>query len=324
MTAVRTSAPAAVVTDISSTERRLSLLYMMLFPSETKLMDLTLTEQPDWALLSSGDGRKLERFGSMVLERPAPQAVWDIEDPEEWECAQAIFQRRSDGSGDWRRARGVAQESWTVRLFGVPMQLRFTGFGNVGVFPEHAVHWPWMEALLRGNPGAEVLNLFSYTGGASIFCAEAGARVTHVDAAKSVNAWAQLNARYAGPDVSKAGGEVRLITDDAVKFVRREARRGRKYRGIILDPPTFGRGAKGEVWKVDRDFVRLMEACREVLHEDALFTLVTSHSPGITPAVLRALLRGYPGRIESGEMLLSGKRGPNLPAGAYARVTCAS
>lgn len=279
-------------------------------------MDLALKKQSDWELLASGGGRKLERFGSVIIERPAPQAVWKESDSTSWDRAGATFRRKSDGSGSWD-CRGASQPSWDIRLLDVSLQLRLTGFGNVGVFPEHAVHWPWMKELLLKKPGAEVLNLFSYTGGASVFCAEQGARVTHVDSAKSVNTWAGLNARASGVEAEK----IRFITDDALKFAKREQRRNRKYHGIILDPPTFGRGSKGEVWKVERDFIALLDVCKELLLDNALFVLITSHSPGITPAVLRAMLSGVSGRLESGEMLLAGK-GPELPAGAYARITC--
>ncbi len=280
-------------------------------------MDLTLEPQPDWELVASGDGRKLERFGRMLIERPAPQAIWPARTDTPWTRAAAIFKRKPDGSGDWERSVH-SLDAWNINLSGVSLQLRLTGFGNLGVFPEHTVHWPWLGALLAGRPGAEVLNLFSYTGGASIFCAKSGAKVTHVDSAKSVNAWAALNAEQTGEGL----GEIRYIADDALKFVKREIRRGRKYHGIILDPPTFGRGAKGEVWKIERDFAPLLACCASLLRRDSLFLLVTSHSPGVTPAVLRGLISETAGEIESGEMLLASKSGSLcMPAGSFARLT---
>lgn len=285
-------------------------------PEISPNMDLTLFDQPDWELLASGDGRKLERFGDQVIERPAPQAIWSPASGAPWNIASSIFNRRSDGSGDWVH-RGRSVSSWDVRLLDIHLQLRFTGFGNLGAFPEHAVHWSWIKDQLSKRAGAEVLNLFSYTGAASIFCAKSGATVTHVDSAKSVNTWAAVNASASKTDE----GKIRYIADDALKFARRETRRGRKYDGIILDPPTFGRGVKGEVWKIERDFGGLLDICRSLLREDAYFLLVTSHSPGVTPAVLRGLLSGIPGRLESGEMLLSKVgREPSLPAGTFARI----
>jgi 23S rRNA (cytosine1962-C5)-methyltransferase len=174
-----------------------------------------------------------------------------------------------------------------------------------------------MQALLRDRPGAQILNLFAYTGGASVACAIGGAEVTHVDSARSVNGWAAENASLSAP----MGGSIRYIAEDAMKFVRREARRGRKYHGIIIDPPTFGRGAQGEVWKIERDLWPLVAACAQLLDGAPLFTVLTAHSPGITPRVLGAALGalGRPIRIDCGEMLLAGA-GPALPAGAYARA----
>jgi 23S rRNA (cytosine1962-C5)-methyltransferase len=280
-------------------------------------MDLILSKQPDWELLSSGNEKKIERFGSLVVERPAPQAIWD-EGEKKSSQPHAVFRRKQDGTGDWRFTDRVP-DNWDIRLFDVHLNLRFTGFGNLGVFPEHSVHWPWMKDLLAKHPSRpEILNLFSYTGAASTFSAQHGARVTHVDSAKSVNAWAKLNASASGIE-----GDIRFIEDDALKFVTREARRSRKYHGIILDPPTFGRGNKGGIWKIERDFFQMLEICRNLLSDDALFVLVTAHSPGITPAVLRAMLSGFEGVMESGEMLLAGE-GPYLPVGVYARIICNS
>ncbi len=276
-------------------------------------MDLRVDNLGGWALVGSGDGRKVERFGDRVIERPAPQAIWPGRFREE-KRPDARFHRGQDGQGTWKRSASGMPEAWPATLSGFPFEVRLTGFGNVGLFPEHAAHWSWMSDKIKEAGPIEVLNLFGYTGAASIFCATKGARVTHVDAAKTVNAWAMVNASRC----SVPAGAIRYLADDALKFVRREERRGRRYHGIIIDPPTFGRGPKGEVWKVENDFVKLMEVCRSICHRDAAFVLVTSHSPGITPAVLRALLSEFSGPIESGEMLLCGG-GPDLPAGAYAR-----
>jgi 23S rRNA (cytosine1962-C5)-methyltransferase len=208
-------------------------------------------------------------------------------------------------------------DAWIAAWGELRFEVRLTGFGNVGIFPEHAAHWPWMQALLRDRPGARVLNLFAYTGGASVACAKYGAEVTHVDSARSVNGWAAENAERSAP----MGGSIRYIAEDAMKFVKREARRGRKYHGIIIDPPTFGRGAQGEVWKIERDLWPLVAACAQILDGAPLFAVLTAHSPGITPRVLGAALGslGEASRIECGEMLLGGV-GPALPAGAYART----
>lgn len=279
-------------------------------------MDLEIGNFEGWELIDSGGERKLERFGAHLLDRPCPQAIWPQRRPERWRDAAAEFQRGEGGQGEWTKAGGTP-EAWPAAWGGIRFEVRLTGFGNVGVFPEHAAHWPWMQELLRGRPGAGVLNLFAYTGGASLACAAAGAVVTHVDSARSVNGWAADNASLSAPNA----GAIRYIAEDAAKFVKREARRGRRYDGIIIDPPTFGRGAQGEVWKIERDLWPLVAACAELLAEAPLFTVLTAHSPGVTPRVLGAALDalGRRGRLEHGEMLLSGE-GPAVPAGAYARV----
>lgn len=279
-------------------------------------MDLRIGPFEGWELLGSGDGRKLERFGEIVLDRPCPQAIWPQADPPAWERADAAFARRESGQGDWSKLPG-AKESWRAAWRDLRFELRLTGFGNVGLFPEHAGHWEWMRALLAERPGARVLNLFGYTGGASLACAAAGAEVTHVDSARSVNGWAAANAAL----TPALPGAIRTLAEDALKFVRREARRGSRYDGIILDPPTFGRGTKGEVWKIERDLWPLLEGCARLLSDAPVFALLTAHSPGVTPRILEAGLArlGGPGRVELGEMLLTGA-GPPLPAGAYARA----
>ncbi len=279
-------------------------------------MDLEISSFEGWELLDSGGERKLERMGALVLDRPCPQAIWPQADPARWKRVHAAFARKESGQGDWAKLTG-AKEAWPAAWGDVRFELRLTGFGNVGLFPEHAAHWAWMQALLRGRPKARVLNLFGYTGGASMACARAGADVTHVDAARSVNGWAAENAALSAP----FAGAIRYLAEDAAKFVKREARRGSRYDGIILDPPTFGRGAKGEVWKIERDLWPLLDACAAILAEEPLFALLTAHSPGVTPRVLETALSrlGAPKRIAFGEMLLKGA-GPLLPAGAYART----
>ena len=279
-------------------------------------MDLEIGNIEGWELIDSGDGRKLERFGAHVLDRPCPQAIWPKRSAARWREAVAGFERKEGGQGEWTR-RGDAPDAWPAVFGALRFEVRLTSFGNVGVFPEHAAHWPWMQELLRERPGALVLNLFAYTGGASLACAAAGADVTHVDSARSVNGWAADNASLSAP----IAGAIRYIAEDAAKFVKREARRGRRYDGIIIDPPTFGRGAQGEVWKIERDLWPLVVACAELLADTPLFAVLTAHSPGVTPRVLGAALDalGRRGRLEHGEMLLLGG-GPAVPAGAYSRT----
>lgn len=278
-------------------------------------MDLETGRFEGYELVDSGGGRKLERFGDVLVDRPCPQAIWLANPSAPWRKAAAIFQRGEGGTGDWI-TKGPLKESWPARLRDLDFEIRLTGFGNVGLFPEHTCHWDWMNELIKARGEATVLNLFAYTGGATIACALAGAKVVHVDAARSVNTWAMANGVRAG----LRDGAARYLGDDAMKFVRREERRGNRYDGIIMDPPTFGRGAKGEVWKIDRDFSDLAKACQGLLSDAPLFALATSHSPGVAPSVLRALLSSWGGSVEAGEMLIVGG-GPPLASGVHARWT---
>jgi 23S rRNA (cytosine1962-C5)-methyltransferase len=280
-------------------------------------MNLEIGSYAGYRLLDSGDGRKLELFGGHPIDRPCPQAIWPAGRAEAWAAAAAAFQRQEGGTGSWEIAREGVPEAWGARMGDLSFEIRLTGFGNVGLFPEHAAHWDWVRSVLGPRPGREVLNLFAYTGGASMACALAGATVTHVDSARAVNGWAMRNAAASGvpPD------SIRYLAEDATRFARREQRRGKRYHGIVLDPPTFGRGAKGEVWKIERDLFPLIEVCAALLSDEPAFVLLTAHSPGVTPTVLRTLLVGLPGgRVEAGEMLLTGPGAP-IPAGVYARWT---
>jgi 23S rRNA (cytosine1962-C5)-methyltransferase len=279
-------------------------------------MDLRSGDLAGYELADSGEGRKLERFGEVLLDRPSSQAIWPRTHPERWEEARAVFLRGEGGGGEWQTRGAELPEAWSAELGDLVFEIRLTGFGNVGLFPEHSSHFAWMRELVAGREGARVLNLFAYTGGATIACARGGAGAVHVDSARAVNGWAKLNAERSGV----ADDAVRYLADDATKFVKREIRREHRYEGIVLDPPSFGRGPKGEVWKLERGLAPLIASCVELLSDDPLFLLLTAHSPGVTPAVLRAVLAPLHGNVESGEMLLEGG-GPALPAGAYARWT---
>ncbi len=270
-----------------------------------------------YQLLDSGGRRKLEQCGRHRLIRPAPQAVWrPALDPAEWR-AEAEYLRSSSGGGDWR---GDLPEEWPVTHAGRRFVARPTGFGHIGFFAEQADTWNWIGDLCRraGEP-LEVLNLFAYTGGSTLASAAAGARVCHVDAAAGVVKWARRNARENGLEEAP----IRWICDEALKFCRREARRGRRYHLIILDPPSFGRGPKGEVFKIESDLPPLLEVCGELLAPDACGFALSAHSPGFSPLVLNALAedlcgsRG--GTIAAAEMVIAASAGGRtLPSGARA------
>ena len=275
-----------------------------------------------YELLDSGEGRKLERFGPFVLARPCAQAVWKRSlAPETWRNADASFDRED---GNRWSGRGRLPPHWTVSIDGCSLHLSTTDFGHLGVFPEQRAQWRWLRATCAEAPEApgrrplQVLNLFAYSGGSSLACAMAGASVTHLDASRGMVDWAAENARLNGLDT------IRWIVDDAHKFLRREIRRGRKYDGVVLDPPSFGRGSGGETYIVERDLMLTLALCREVLVPDPLFVLLSSHTPGCTAQVLSNALRqafGFAaGDVAAGEMLLEGAPGVfPLPSGSFAR-----
>ncbi len=277
----------------------------------------------DYELLDSGGGRKLERFGPCVLARPAAQAVWRPSlPPSRWQGAHASFDR--DGGQRWHR-RDALPESWVIEMGGLRFRLAATDFGHLGVFPEQREQWGWLgervaEAARRlGRPPA-VLNLFAYSGGATLAALRAGASACHVDASKGMVEWARENAALNGLETAP----VRWIAEDVHKFLRRELRRGRRYDAVVLDPPTFGRGPSGEVYKIEQEIVTTLDLCRAVMSDTPMLVLLTSHTPGFSPQVLANLLAfGWPdmrGRIECGEMLLTGRPGvAALPSGSWAR-----
>ncbi len=281
---------------------------------------LITSDWKDYEVLDTGDGEKLERWNDIVLRRPDPQAIWPKQRPEIWRRADAHYSRSTKGGGEWTFFKELP-ERWTVRYRDLQFYVRPTGFKHTGLFPEQAVNWDWMAGLIRaaGRP-VRVLNLFGYTGGATLACASAGAKVTHVDAAKGMVQWAGENRRLAGIDETR----VRWIVDDALKFVAREARRGNVYEGILMDPPSYGRGPGGEVWKLENELYGLVEACERVLAKDALFMLINSYTTGLQPAVLNNMLsmtvgKSRAGRVTADEIVLPVTAGGVLPCGASGR-----
>ncbi|OQB23569.1 MAG: Ribosomal RNA large subunit methyltransferase K [Firmicutes bacterium ADurb.Bin182] len=271
----------------------------------------------DFELLDAGDGNKLERWGSVLLLRPDPQAVWPMRQPQ---YADAVYIRSASGGGSWDYKKKLP-ESWTVKYKDISFIVRPTGFKHTGLFPEQAVNWDWMRSIVkRAKRPLRVLNLFAYTGGATLALAAGGAEVTHVDAAKGMVAWAKDNLSLSG----LKDKPVRFITDDAVKFVMREFRRGKTYDGILMDPPSYGRGPSGEMWKIEKDLFLLVSECVRLLSPDARFFLINSYTTGLAPSVLSNVLkvalaeRG--GTVESDEVGLPISRsGLVLPCGASGR-----
>lgn len=274
----------------------------------------------DYEVLDTGDGEKLERWKDIILRRPDPQAIWPKQAPELWGRADAHYHRSAKGGGEWEFFKKLP-DRWTVQYGDVKFYVRPTGFKHTGLFPEQAVNWDWMSGLIRkANRPVRVLNLFAYTGGATLACAAAGAHVTHVDAAKGMVQWAGENRKLAEIDETR----VRWIIDDALKFVQREARRGNVYDGILMDPPSYGRGPGGEVWKLENELFGLVEACEKVLAKDALFMLINSYTTGLQPAVLNNMLtmtvaKTREGKVTADEIVLPVTAGGVLPCGASGR-----
>ena len=274
----------------------------------------------DYEVIDTGDGEKLERWNGIVLRRPDPQAIWPKQQPGLWEKPDAWYHRSQKGGGEWEFFKKLP-ERWTVSCGDLKFYVRPTGFKHTGLFPEQAVNWEWMSGLIENaHRPIKVLNLFGYTGGATCACAMAGAKVTHVDAAKGMVQWAGENRALSGVD----GTKVRWIVDDALKFVLREQRRGNSYEGILVDPPSYGRGPGGEVWKLENELFGLVSECAKLLSDRPLFMLINSYTTGLQPAVLSNMLmmtaaRGRSGTVSADEIVLPVTEGGVLPCGASGR-----
>lgn len=276
----------------------------------------------DYELLDAGDGEKLERWGACVLRRPDPQAVWPKGGSSSWEKADARYVRSHEGGGHWEYARDIPK-TWTISYQSLVFQIELMGFKHTGLFPEQAINWDWMmEKIRNAKRSIRVLNLFAYTGGATVATASLGAEVCHVDASKGMNERAKENLRLSGLAIAP----VRFMTDDVIKFVEREKRRDHTYDAIIMDPPSFGRGPKGEVWKVEEQLFSLLERSAEILSPEPLFVLVNSYTTGLSGAVIQnmlalTVLKKYGGRCSSFELGLAAtlRKDLILPAGASGR-----
>ena len=278
----------------------------------------------DYELIDSGDGRKLERFGDVKLVRPAGQVAWKQSlDEEIWRDISAGFDR--EGGNRWHNRHNLP-DNWKVTVAGITFKLSSTDFGHLGIFPEQRVMWKWIRETVQKRKeqtgSMNVLNLFAYSGGSTLAAAQGGAEVCHLDASKGMVEWARENAALNGLQ----DAPIRWIVDDAIGFLRREVKRERRYDGIILDPPSFGRGKKGEVFKIQDALPELLNLCRDLLSENPAFLLLSCHTPEYSPMILKNLLtqwlKDFGGSTDCGEMLLTGK--PDvmpLPSGAYARWT---
>lgn len=275
----------------------------------------------EYELLDTAAGERLERWGDIILIRPDPQILWDT--PRQhplWHKAHARYLRSGTGGGRWEYLKKLP-DSWNIAYGGLIFQIKTMGFKHTGVFPEQAVNWDWMAQTIRsaGRP-IKVLNLFAYTGGATLACAAAGAQVCHVDASKGMVAWARENAALSGLE----NRPIRWIVDDCLKFIRREIRRGNRYDGIIMDPPSYGRGPGGEVWQLEEQVYTLVEEAAKLLYEDSLFFLLNSYTTGLSASVMEYILGvvirdRIGGQVSSDEIGLPVKStGYVLPCGSTA------
>lgn len=270
----------------------------------------------DYSILATGDGYKLERWGDVVLLRPDPQVIWKAQrDLAAYPGLSAIYRRSEKGGGGWEYKKKTP-EQWTISYNDLTFLIKPMGFKHTGLFPEQAVNWDKMRSLIvNAKRKIKVLNLFAYTGGASVALAKAGAEVTHVDAAKGMVERAGENAR-----LSDIQSGIRYIVDDCMKFVQREIRRGNKYDGIVMDPPSYGRGPAGEMWKIETGLYPFVQSCAQLLSDDALFMLINSYTTGLQPCVigniLSLCLKGRGGKIEAYEVGLPTEEGIPLPCGA--------
>jgi 23S rRNA (cytosine1962-C5)-methyltransferase len=276
----------------------------------------------DYEVLDTGNGEKLERWGNVLLRRPDPQVIWPADtETGMWKQVHGHYHRSSSGGGHWDIYKKLP-DKWTITYHSLTFNVKPMGFKHTGLFPEQAVNWKWIiDKIQSQSKTVRVLNLFAYTGGATVAAASAGAEVCHVDASKGMVTWAKENLAAS----NLADRPVRFIVDDVLKFVKREKRRGREYDAIIMDPPSYGRGPNGEVWKIEDELYGLIEVCMDVLSSKPVFFLINSYTTGLAPSVLTNILtlsmgRKYGGTVASDEIGLPvTKSGLVLPCGASGR-----
>jgi 23S rRNA (cytosine1962-C5)-methyltransferase len=286
-------------------------------------MILKINKQKDYELIDSGEGEKLERYGSYVLRRPDPEALWEkLKDTKLWDKAELKFVREGNKT-KWIIKDGVPK-SWNILYGGLDFVIRPTSFKHTGLFPEQLPNWEWVEELIKNGKDDKkisVLNLFAYTGGATLACVKAGAEVCHVDGSRTAVEWARENAKLSGLE----DAPIRWITEDVLVFLRREVKRGRKYDAIIMDPPSFGHGPKDELWKIEENFLELMKLCKELLSDKPLFILINGYTAGYSRIAyennLKNIQKEFGGTIESGELAIE-ESGTDrlLPCGIFARL----
>lgn len=292
-------------------------------------MILKTTKQKEYELLDSGNGEKLERYGSYILRRPDPEALWEkSKDFDFWNKAELKFERNGIKT-KWIIKDGIPK-NWNISYGDLTFSIRPTSFKHTGLFPEQLPNWQWTEELIKNyelkiknekqDKKISVLNLFAYTGGATLACAKAGAEVCHVDGSKTAVEWARINAKLSGLE----DAPIRWIVEDVIVFLKREIKRGRKYDAIIMDPPSFGHGPKDELWKIEESFLELMSLCKKILSDNPLFIIINGYTAGYSPIAyennLKDIMKNHDGVVESGELVIEQSESDKLlPCGIFAR-----
>ena len=285
-------------------------------------MNIISNEWTDYSCIATGDGEKLEKWGNITLRRPDPQIIWNKSDDRVWNSYDALYHRSNKGGGHWEYRKQLP-EHWTINYKHLKFKVSPTNFKHTGIFPEQAVNWDYVMNKIKNSDIEEfrVLNLFAYTGCATMAASSAGAsEVVHVDASRGMVDWAKENMKLSGLENNK----IRFIVDDVIKFLEREKRRGRTYHGIIMDPPSYGRGPNGEVWKLEENLQELLLKSRDVLDDNYSFLLINSYTTGISPTSLNNILKltFENSKVETGEIGLPVKENNLvLPCGIYGRVT---
>lgn len=275
----------------------------------------------DYELIDMGDGEKLERWKDVILRRPDPQVIWPKANPALWDKADAVYHRSAHGGGSWEYNKKLP-DKWVVEYGDLKFFVKTMSFKHTGLFPEQAVNWDYMMKAIKGaGRPVKVLNLFGYTGGATVAAAAAGAEVTHVDSAKGMVYCASENAELSGLKNAKT----RWMVDDAIKFVDREIRRGNTYDGIIMDPPAYGKGPKGETWRCEDDLYKFIEKCSKLVSKKPLFFIVNSYTAGFSPMAIKNMIEATVGKAHKGEIkfgeigLRTSANGMVLPCGVFVR-----
>lgn len=279
----------------------------------------------DFQLIDAGNGVKLEKWNKYILLRPDPQAVWAKSDDKLWSKADACYIRSSSGGGQWKFHNHSIPDSWNLNYNNMILKVRPTNFKHTGLFPEQAANWDWISNTVKEKKATNIINLFGYTGAATVAASLAGANVCHVDASKGSVNWCKENINLSKvPD-----GKIRLIVDDCMKFIQREIRRNKKYDSIIMDPPSFGRGASGEVWKLEKDLWDLLVACKNILSDNPKFILINSHTSGLSPlSIYNISIDCFGNLLHQNSSLICGEIGLPfrknrrvMPCGIYCRIT---